>query len=414
MRKFNRWVSLIATSAALSGGCTSSTTNNGSTAFSGWHWPWSKPAAITPGAQLASEADCTSLASKPPKLGPDLYVATARVYEKNADYNGAAGQYQKALQTDPNHLPALLGYAQLEDSQRHYNEADHWYQEALKRHPKDAAVYNDRGLSLQRRGKLDDAAKFIARAIELQPDKALYRNNMATVLVAMQRHDEALSQLTAVHGPAGGHYNLAILLHRKGADQEAQFHFMQASQIDPSMVAAREWAERLASNAQLAPVVADNRAPTGRAPVEADRQRPIIVQAPGVGAEGPNFMPPAEAMNSRGPQPELTPPQFESPATPTLALRQPSFASQQPTLAPRLAALPPEPTMAPPQPALAPPTNLPPSQSMVAMNSAPEGMRYPQRAPVSNFGQGEVPPTPDRLNEMPSSPDNVRPLPPLQ
>ncbi|HEV3417574.1 MAG TPA: tetratricopeptide repeat protein, partial [Pirellulales bacterium] len=70
------------------------------------------------------------MSSKPPKPGPDLYVATARIYEKSGDKDSAAGQYQKALQIDPSNLPALLGYAQLHDSQREYSEADKLYQEA--------------------------------------------------------------------------------------------------------------------------------------------------------------------------------------------------------------------------------------------------------------------------------------------
>ncbi|HEY2148195.1 MAG TPA: hypothetical protein VGH32_09675 [Pirellulales bacterium] len=40
-------------------------------------------------------------------------------------------------------------------------------------------------------------------------------------------------------------------------------------------------------------------------------------------------------------------------------------------------------------------------------------MRYPQHAPAAT-DSGAVPPSPDRLNELPSAGDAMRPLPPVQ
>jgi Tfp pilus assembly protein PilF len=392
--KFTRWLSLMASSAALCApGCSSTTTGNGASTSTAWHWPWTSPAA--PAVALASTSDPTSLAAKPPKPGPDLYVATARMYEKNGDAGAAAVQYQKALDADPNNLPALLGVAALHDRQREFGDADKTYQEAIKRHPKDAAVFNDRGLSYQRRGHFDDAARSLAKAIELQPDKPLYRNNMATVLVAMHRPDQALAQLTAVHGPAVAHYNLAILLHRNGNDHEAQYHFAQAAQIDPSLVAAREWAERLSPNSRPPVVAMEEQIPAARPPIEnmpIPPRRPIIVSAsPGDMAEGPALGGvPQEASIGRGfAQPSLVPQQQP------VGLQQPTFAQPQPRFAP------PQPTLAPPRP-------------QVSLAQLPNpGMRYPQHAPVA-VADGAIPPSPDRLYEVPAVGDGLRPLPPVQ
>jgi tetratricopeptide (TPR) repeat protein len=356
VRKITRWLSSIAATAALSAaGCASTTTGNNASGTAGWHWPWSSPVAAP---ALASTTDPTSLSSKPPKPGPDLYVATARVYEKSGDKDGAAGQYQKALKIDPGHLPALLGYAQLHDSQREYTDADKLYQEAIRRHPKDAAVYNDLGLSYQRRGKLDQAAQSIAKAIELQPDKQLYRNNIAAIMVEMHRNDEALAQLTRAHGPAGAHYNLAILLHRSGSDREAQYHFAQAAQIDPSLLAAREWSRRLSQNlTSPAQVAADQRSPALRQPSEnlLVARRPVIVNAPNQEIPtAPNYTcVPAEATAGIAPQP--------------------TFAPAQPS----------------------------------------SGMRYPQHAAAAAPNDGALPPSPDGLSELPPAIEGLRALPPV-
>jgi Tfp pilus assembly protein PilF len=391
VRKLTHWLSLMASSAALCApGCSSPTAGaGGASTATVWHWPWSNPVAAAPAAPLISASDPTSLANKPRTPGPDLYVATARVYEKSGDSAAAAVQYQKALAADPNNLPALLGYAALHDGQREYGDADKLYQEAIKRHPKDASVYNDRGLSYQRRGHLDEAARSLAKAIELQPDKPLYRNNMATVLVAMHRPEEALTHLTAVHGPAVAHYNLAILLHRKANDQEAQYHFAQAAQIDPSLLEAREWAERLSPNSRVPmPIATDERMPAARPPIENVQiasRRPIIVSAPERSmADGPALggVPP-QVFDARGGS-------------------QPALARQQPTVAPY------RPTVVSPQPTLAPP------QPTIAVAQLPNvGVRYPQHAPVA-VAEGAIPPSPDRLNELPAVGDGLRPLPPVQ
>ncbi len=207
MRKVSRLLSFAVASAALAaGGCTSTTTGSGSSAVTAWHWPWSKPAEPAPA--LASTTDPTSLSCKTPKPGPDLYVATARIYAKNGDVNGAADQYHRALLAEPGNLAALLGSAELQDSQRQFGEADKFYQQAMKLHPKEAAVYNDRGLSYEHRGKLDDAARMMARAIELQPDKQLYRNNMATILVEMHRNSDALARAQSRPRPGGVHITI--------------------------------------------------------------------------------------------------------------------------------------------------------------------------------------------------------------
>ena len=394
MPKLTHWLSLMASSAALCApGCSSTPTGNG--ASTAWHWPWSSSVAAAPAVPLASTTDPTSLAAKPPKPGPDLYVATARIYEKNGDASAAAVQYQKALDADPNNLPALLGYAALHDGQREYGDADKLYQEAIKRHPKDAAVFNDRGLSYQRRGHFDEAARSLAKAIELQPNKPLYRNNMATLLVAMHRPNEALAQLTTVHGPAVAHYNLAILLHRKGNDQEAQYHFAQAAEIDPSMLAAREWADKLSPNSRPPIVAMEEQMAAAKPPIEnmpVPPRRPIIVSAPVDGmTDGPAL--------GGVPQDALADRRF---AQPPLASQQPTFAPPQPEFAQS------QPRFAQPQPTFAR------SQQTVALAQLPNaGMRYPQHAPVA-VTAGAVPPSPDRIYEMPAAADGLRPLPPVQ
>ena len=48
------------------------------------------------------------------------------------------------------------------------------------------------GLCLHRQGKLNESVTVLREAVRLQPDRKLYRNNLATVLVEAGQLDDAL------------------------------------------------------------------------------------------------------------------------------------------------------------------------------------------------------------------------------
>jgi len=97
-----------------------------------------------------------------------------------------------------------------------------------------------------------------------------------------------------------------------------------------------------------------------------------------------------------------------APSRPTIVSAQPSYASQ-PMLDSQT-----QPARGWPQPTLAPPQPNDAGQQMMAMAqvSGP-AMRYPQHAPI-DADNGAVPPSPDRLNELPAVNGGMRPLPPVQ
>ena len=95
------------------------------------------------------------------------------------------------------------------------------------------------------------------QAVALRPQHALYRNNLASVLVVLGRTDEAYAQLAAVHGKAVAHYNLGYMLQRRGSKDLAVAQFELALAADPSLEAAQQWLAALQAEAgpsQLAQV----------------------------------------------------------------------------------------------------------------------------------------------------------------
>ena len=197
------------------------------------------PTAVPP-----AEDDAISLKSKA-KAGPDLYVAVARLYEESGKLAEAEQQYQAALKENPNHLPALLGYAQLKLRLERPDDALRLYQRAAKAHPQQAAVHNNIGLCYARQGKPDEAIAALNRAIQLDPKNPLYRNNIAAVLVDRDRLREAYIYLRETHGDAAAYYNIGYLLNKRGQTQAAMQHFKLALNADPAMESAQRWVDYL-------------------------------------------------------------------------------------------------------------------------------------------------------------------------
>ncbi len=177
----------------------------------------------------------------PGKPGPELNVAVARFYQERGRPAEAAEQFQLALKANPDYLPALLGYAQLQDEVGQSEEALRLYQRAASVHPLQAPVYNNMGMFYARRGRLDEAVAAMTRAIRLEPKNPRYRNNIATVLVEQGRLAEAFGQLRDVYGDAAAYYNVGYLLNKKGQTQAALQHFELALRADPSMAPAQRW-----------------------------------------------------------------------------------------------------------------------------------------------------------------------------
>jgi Tfp pilus assembly protein PilF len=242
---------------------------------------------VTPQPKVVPAKDPIALENSPAKMGPDIFVSLARIHESKGNYAAAAAQYQKALDTDPKDLAALLGYAHLYDRQNKLNEATAYYERAVQLHPKSATAHNDIGLCYARRGMHEQAAQSLRQAIALDATRPLYRNNLATVLVELGRPDEALREFQLVNDPATAHYNVAYLLQQKGQNQLAIRHFAEASRLNPQLTAAQTWLAKL-SPQTAQPVVTT---PPAYSPQRQPVRQPINAQP--VSATVDRMQPPA-------------------------------------------------------------------------------------------------------------------------
>ena len=144
-----------------------------------------------------------------------LYVALAHLAEEKGQLAEAQQQYKLGLEESPDDLRALLGYARLKDRLGEPNAAMKFYQWAIKAQPKEAAVYNNLAIHYATQSMYRESLAAFQRAIGLRPKEIRYRNNVATVLVQLNRPQDAFVQLCAVHERATAHYNLGVLMAKK-------------------------------------------------------------------------------------------------------------------------------------------------------------------------------------------------------
>ena len=110
---------------------------------------------------------------------------------------------------------------------------------AITLNPNSADAYNNRGVALQGRKRLDEALANYDRAITLRPGHALAHNNRGTVLELMKRYDEVLADFDKAialnPNYAEAYYNRGNLLTSKGEMEEAQKALVTALEFKPDL-----------------------------------------------------------------------------------------------------------------------------------------------------------------------------------
>ena len=244
---------------------------------------------------IVSDDDPTRLDSKTKKLGPELFIAAARLSEKSGRYDVALEQYGLALKADGSNRNALIGLARLQHRGGKVAEAIRIYRDALNIYRNDAVIMNDLGLCYVRNNQLGEAISTLHAATQAAPDREMYLNNLAAALVEAGRAGEAVAHLSRLHGPAAANYKVGYLLDRAGRKAQAGEYLQQALTLNPNMEQARTL---------LASVT------------------PRVSSVPHNPVQGPYEIPPSQApaVHLQTPRSSLAPKGEVSPATPAEAL----------------------------------------------------------------------------------------------
>jgi tetratricopeptide (TPR) repeat protein len=138
------------------------------------------------------------------------------------------------------------------------DEKEHEYLSLLEQNPDSAATWNDLGVHYSNQEIWAPAADALEKAVALEPERNLYRNNLAVALVRAGHLADGLSEFTHSVGAAVAHYNVGYLLMQEGNDAESARQFLLAVMKDPDLEEASYWLNVLADKG----VFSDSTAPS--------------------------------------------------------------------------------------------------------------------------------------------------------
>ena len=219
---------------------------------------------------------------------------------ENQNYAEAANHFRLAIEIDPRFLPArynlALSHLRLgqkaiiegKDPTPHYQSAEVEYRKIFELYPEHAQSYGDMGVIMSYRAEkvattenqkktfIDDAEQYYVRCLDLMPANKECRGNLAHMLLAIGRFDEALfhfvqclavdknnpicateiqlayagsamksealkkymDQLVANPGYGQGHYGFCLALFDKGLVEQAVTECENALKLDDTLCLA--------------------------------------------------------------------------------------------------------------------------------------------------------------------------------
>jgi Tfp pilus assembly protein PilF len=102
------------------------------------------------------------------------------------------------------------------------------------------------------RGEALQAVYVAERSVAARPDNARYRNNLAELLVATGRYDDAIHVLAAVYPASVAYHNVGFWLYQKNHPGLASRYLQQAVALDPNMTQSQEILSRIHDQGHVA------------------------------------------------------------------------------------------------------------------------------------------------------------------
>jgi len=185
-----------------------------------------------------------------------IHLAYGRWQEQQRQPALAREAYQKVLDHDPKSVEALLGLARLDQLAGRPAEAEQRLAKAQQLQPQSALVHAAWGEFFSSQQNWPRAIEKYRQAINLAPDEALYKHQLAVALVKSGAVNDGLAGFVAIVGEAEAHYNVGVLLHQQGLSVEAEQHLQRALALKPELTPASKMIAKIQRERGLAPSIA--------------------------------------------------------------------------------------------------------------------------------------------------------------
>jgi tetratricopeptide (TPR) repeat protein len=133
-----------------------------------------------PGQAVAAAA--AQIAKSPNTSGLYDLLGTA-LFQNKKDLKGAETAFRKAVELDANNSDAVLKLGQVQAAQGSVSQALATYQQSIKDHPREIALYLLAGEMYESQRNWEQARGMYQKALEIQADNPLASNNLAYVML---------------------------------------------------------------------------------------------------------------------------------------------------------------------------------------------------------------------------------------
>lgn len=204
-------------------------------------------------------------------IKPKTYFAAGRMLERQGNLLGAIEQYENAIAANPRYVQAYSRLGIVYQQLGRLDDADQAFFIGISAAPGSASLRNNFGYCLFLQRRMAEAAEQYRAALEIRPDFARARMNLAALLAHSGRGAESYNEFCRVVSPDIAYYNIGVIRLEEGDYQAASDHFHEALAINPQCAAATEGLRRASALARKQDM---GTAPTLAGPVEADENAP--------------------------------------------------------------------------------------------------------------------------------------------
>jgi len=171
----------------------------------------------------------------------EVYALRA-LLQQRLDFDGAIGDFERAIELNPNYAMAYMWYGRLMIS-RDPERSLSLFRQALELDPLSPLIHVNIAGHLERAGEYEEALKSYQRAVEIDPGFAIGYASIATLYEdAFGRPDEAIRwserAVTSDPGNLGLRLSLGTRLQNRGRFDDALEVFRETIDLDPGFVRA--------------------------------------------------------------------------------------------------------------------------------------------------------------------------------
>ena len=175
------------------------------------------------------------------------YTLCGHEHSANEDYDRALACFRNAIRTDERNYKAWFGLGHVYQRQEEFEMAEYHFKRALEINPHSSVLHCWLGIVLDERVERENhedrleklllPLEELQKAIQLDPNNPIARFKHAKVLMALERDEEAIEELTELLESAPREADVFLQLGRAykklGDPQKAMIQFMMAWDLDP-------------------------------------------------------------------------------------------------------------------------------------------------------------------------------------